>query len=285
MPLSSSLKGMFDTARFNGVALIPIPRKRFMIIIPNTSIRLDVLQMKKEEDVKKIHLSFRAYELPLKLDFDFMKKGGGGFHISINPSAADVVHVKKFEDILRAYSKHKALQIMDARGKVIAGCEGADLAKPLSSDEWYKSISDLAYIQEAILHQIPCPKDLKIFPKDLIVIARTKRILEAGEEVIPTKTLTSTLSKEGLEKLVEIQRNQKKISNLSVHVDRYSINLLGEEVSLGPVTWKLPDMVFREPLEDVMKRISDIESKVLVKITMKPFLNTETRIIYRKWKK
>ncbi len=31
MPLSSSLNGMFDTARFNGVALIPIPRKRLIL--------------------------------------------------------------------------------------------------------------------------------------------------------------------------------------------------------------------------------------------------------------
>lgn len=284
-PLSSLLKGVFDTTRYTGVALIPIPRKRFMMIIPNTPISLDVFLMNKKEDVKKIYLSFVGCELPFRLDFDFMKKGGGGFHISLNPDVADVVHVKKFEDIVRAYDKYKALRIMDARGKVIAGCDGISLAKPFSSDEWYKAISDLAYIQEATSHQIPCPKDLKISSKDLIVIARTKRIIEAGEEVIPIQTLTSTMFKEHLEKLVEILRNQKKISNLSVHLEQYSGNLLGEELSLGPVTWKLPDMVFREPLEEIMKRISDIQSKVLVEITMMPFSNTETRIIYHKWKK
>ena len=135
--------------------------------------------------------------------------------------------------------------------------------------------------EEAEIYKRASKKELELDTTDTSLAA----ILKTGEEVLPTKTLTFTLSKEGLEKLVEIQRNQKKISNLSVHVDRYSINLLGEEVSLGPVTWKLPDMVFREPLEEVMKRISDIESKVLVKITMKPFLNTETQIIYREWKK
>jgi len=242
--------------------------------------------MDKKEDDKNIRHSFVACELPFKLDFDFMKNGkGGGFHISLNPDVADVVQVKKFEDIIRAYDKNKGLHIMDIRGKVIAGCEGLSLARPLSPDEWYKAISDLAYIQEATSHRIPCPKDVRISAKDLIVTARIRKIIEKGEEVIPIQTLTFTMVKEHLEKLVETQRKLKKIAKLSVGLGQHSIDLLGEELPLGPVTWQLPDMIFREPLGDVMKRISDIESKVLVETTLVPLSNNGIRIIYHKWRK
>lgn len=284
--LSSLTKGTFDTTKYEGFALIPLPRKRFVMIIPNTSISLDAFLMDKKEDDKKIHLSFVACELPFKLDFDFLKGGkGGGFHISIDPDVADVVEVKKFEDIVRVYDKHKKLHIMDINGKVFAGCEGVSFAKPFSCNEWYKGISDLAYIQQATSHRIPCPKDLRISAKDLMVIARTRKIVEKGEEVLPVQTVSFTMVKEHLEKLVETQRNLKKIAKLSVSLKRYSINLLGEELPLGPVTWQLPDMIFREPLEEVMKRISDIETKVPIEASLVPLSNINIRIIYHKWKK
>lgn len=282
---SSRVKGIFDTNKHSGFALIPIPRKKFVLLIPNTAFCVDVFLKNKTEGVKTIHLSFEGCELPFTLDLDFIKKGGGGFHISLNSDVADVVHVKKFEDLVRAYDKYKVLQIMDVNGKVIAGCEGASLAKPVSSDGWYNAISDLAYIQTATSHRISCPKDLKISPKANMTISRTKRIIDVGDEVISIKTLTFTLFKEQLEKLIEIQTKQKKISDLTTHIEQYCIDVLDEKLSLGPVTWKFPDMRFKEPLDELMTQISAIAPKTLVKVAMIPLSDTNVQIIYHNWKK
>ncbi len=285
-PLSASPIGAFDSTRYEGVAVIPIPRKRFVMVIPDTSTSLEVFLIQKEEDDKEIRLSFKTSELPCTLNFNLMKDGkGGGFHISLDPTLADVVHIKKFEDLLRAYDKRKSLLVMDMGGKAVMGCEGISLAKPLSSNEWYEAISDLAYIQDVTSHRIPCPKDLRISPRDLAAVRRMKNIIETGEEVSSIQALTFTTYEEQLEELVRIQEDIKKIPNLSLHHEQYSVNLLGEELLLGPVTWQLPDMIFREPLEEVKKRISGIEPKVPIEMTMIPLSNNETKITYHKCKK
>jgi len=94
----------------------------------------------------------------------------------------------------------------------------------------------------------------------------------------------ASMIKEQFEKLIEIQQKSDKIHGLSIDHEQYSPDLLGVGVPLGPVTWQLPDMIFREPLEEVIKRIRDIESTVLVQMTMTPVSSNETQIIFHKWK-
>jgi len=283
--ISTSPIGSFDSAKYDCFALIPIPKKQLRVTTKNTAISLNVVLRRKEESDKEIRLSFEASEIPCELNFVLLKgRKGGGFDIRINPNLADVVQVKKFEDLLRAYHEYNSLLIKNQENKVVLGAEGIRLAKPLSSDEWYKAISDLAYIQEKTYQRIPCPKDMKVTPNDLSTIIRIKKIIEKGEENIPIANLTVVIVKEQLEKLVENQQAAGRISNLSLNHEQHSINVVGEEVLLGPVTWILPDMIFKEPAEQILKRIREIETDTPIEMTMVPASNNEAHIIYQKWK-
>lgn len=283
--LSTSPVGAFDSTKYEGFALIPIPREQFVITVPNTAISLGVVLMHKQQSDREIRLSFIGIELPCKMNFVLLKdRGGGGFDIRLDPDLADVVQLKKYEDLLREYDKHKSLLVKNMEGKGVMGADGISLSRPLSSDDWYRAVSDLAYIQEKTSQRIPCPKNLRIAPNDLTTINRIKIIMEKAEETLPIASLTMTMIKEQFEKLIEIQQKSDKIPRLSIDHEQYSLDLLGVEVPLGPVTWQLPDMIFREPLEEVIKRIRDIESTVLVQMTMTPVSSNETQIIFHKWK-
>lgn len=284
--LSTSPMGAFDSTKYEGFVLIPLPREQYVITVPNTAISLRVVLVRKQESDKEIRLSFDASELPCKLNFVLLKDGkGGGFDISLDPNLADVVQLKKYENLLRGYEKHKSILVKNMKGQEILGVDGINLSRPLSSEDWYGAVSDLAYIQEKTSQRIPCPKDLGIAPNDLATINRIKVIMEKAEDVMSIASLTITVIKEQLEKLAEIQRNSGKILGLSLDHEQFSVNLLGEEISLGPVTWQLPDMIFKEPLEEAMKRIRDIEPEVPVEMTMIPVSSNETRISFHKWKK
>jgi len=273
----------FDTRKYEGLAVIPIPRQRFTLSIPASPIAFDIFA-KIVRAGEEIHISGIGCEVPFLFDFKLNERDmSGSFNIQIHPEEADVVQAKIFEEISRELNKGKPIQIKDKTGKMMAYFEGPKGVSQ-SSNEWYEIISKCAHIQKVTSQRISCPKDLKISKEDILSIQRIENILEKGEEIIKMNSLTFNTDKEVIEKLINIQENSGKISNMSIHMEQYSQQLLGEEILLGPVTWELPDIKFREHLNEIRKRIIDIKTDTPIEITMYPTSTNEVHVIYHKWR-
>jgi hypothetical protein len=280
-PLTREPKQLFDSKKYKKIAVIAIPREQYTLTIPSTPIAFNVY-LEKKENVKSISLFVEACDFPFILDFVLNIGGGGRFNIRIDPELADVVQLKMFEDTLRGLDNKKTMEIFNQSGKRIFLCEGLNSDNPRTSSQWYDAVSDLAYIQSVTAQKIPSPKNLTLSSKDLAAIEKLKNIIEKGELLVPIVHLTLRVNREVVEKLIGFQKASGKIFSLSIQLDQTSEQLIGQEIVLGAATIELPEMKFKEPLEEVEKRLFGIGPNVTREINLIAYSATQARIVYQK---
>lgn len=274
---------MFDSKKYKHFALIPIPREKFTLVIPGTGIALDCFKEQKGGQ-KKQSFIFEICDYPFVIEGTAIIGDGGTIEIKIDPNEADVVQLKKFEEILNAINEKKTIEVYNDHWKRVHRGEGLEYTNYSRSDEWLH-VSNLAFIQIATSTRIPAPKDLILTEGDLATIYRIKKIIEEGEYSGKINQLAFLLTSDVLTKLVALQRLKGDLDGIKLTLEKTFETLLGIEITLGAVIYEIPDMMFRDSLDEIEKFISEIGSDVNVEVILVPKSSKPLRAIYPKWKK
>lgn len=274
---------LFDSKKYRQIALIPIPRRRYTVVIPGTGIALDsYYESKRNQKIFFVNLEICDY--PIVVEAKVIIGDGGTVEIKIDPSEADAVQLKKFEEVLKAVNEKKGLEVYDDHSKRVHRAEGMEFSSYSPSDAWVKDVSDLAFIQTSTATRIPAPKDMVLTYEELCNIYVIKKILEEGEFSGVVKKLDLTLSTDVLKKLVALQRRKGNLEGIRFS-DKATETLLGVDIPLGDVLYEVPDMVFRDSLEEIEQMVSDIGIEADVELVLVPTSSKPLKGIYPKWKK
>lgn len=252
------------------------------IVVPETNAVFDdiLLRLVKTEGTMD-YLSTEDRNLPFVFEFNFdREKKNGNFHFDFEPSHGDAKQAFQFEELIKALNEKKELRIVEPKENITI--MGFYLHESLEqSDGWYDSLSKLAYIQEKTKHIIPAPT--KITQEDLKDIYTLVRVINTGEDRGTFSEISMTLDKKGARKLIDAVKKEGKISNMKITQASTSSRLFGENIPLGPSIWKLPDMQFAAPVEEVEKSVENVPEGGSIKLSFKPIQNNQGIIRFENW--
>ncbi len=281
--LAMSAGQLFDSTKYRRYALIAIPEEIYTIVIPGTRIALDTyLEVRRQGENSFYTLETCNY--PFVITIEKGKTAAGNF-TKIDPSKADAVQLKMFEDIqLGLLEKHK-LEIFDFKSKKIFWAEGVKPINYKPSTGWYDLVTALANIQDATSTRIPVPKDLVINAEEQGHIQTIKKILENGEIAGNFTEVTVIAKKDIITKLVELQKTHGNLEDLKLIADQSFQPLFDTSIPLGEVHYEFSDMIFQKTIgeiEQLMNKMGPDEAAEVI------FISTSGKLakaVYPKWKK
>ena len=252
------------------------------IVVPRTKVAFDNLLLRRVKTEGAIdYLSTEDRNLPFVFEFNLdREQKKGNYNLKFEPSHADVKQYFQFEELLKALNTQKELRIVEPKeNKTVLGFylqEGVE-----QTDDWYDLISKLAYIQEKTKHTIPAPTTISgEEAKDIYALIR---IINTGEEIGVINEILVKMDKKGVRNLLDITKEQGKISNLELSQSSTYRKILKENIPLGPSKLKLPDMKFVLSIEEVEKLIEDTPDGGLIDLALKPIKDDRTTIRFENW--
>lgn len=271
--------------KYKGIAIVPIPSDRFVLVIPGTPYILDIyLDVKVKHDLPQYHAE--ACDYPFLFDFLKIKDDMFKMGIHIDPTQADVVQLVFFEKLVKSIDHVNKVEIFNSNGKKIMQGSGVRPDELLINDVWHNAISDLAQIQKATRQRIPAPpKDSKLYKEDLLSIENLKTIVDTGQLCLKIEDLSFNAKKETVKRLLEYQKTSGKLPKMKISISKSSKHLLNQEFQLGPVVHELPEMKFQESVSQVESKLKISEPEAEISVTLIPYSNAEVMSIYPRWQK
>lgn len=277
-------KGLpFDGKKYKQFAIFPIPREKYRIAIPDTKIALPTY-METKRSTTSLSFTFEVCDDPIVISCELIIGDGGAAQVTIDPNESDSIQLKEFEDVIKAITKKKTIEVYDQENKMVFRAEEIH-ANYKSSTDWYEDVSKLAEIQRITSIRIPAPKDLTLTGEDRNKIFMIEKVIKEGEFSADLTKVAFQANKDLLLKLVEIQRTHNGVSNMKLSLEEESQTLIGQRIPLGKVTYELPEMIFGDSIDDIEQRISKMEPNSLTEIILVPKSARLFKAIYPKWKK
>lgn len=258
-------------------AILPVK-----IIVPGTKVVFNgiLLRLVKTEGTMD-YLSTEDRNLPFVFEFNFdREQKNGNFSFKFEPSHGDVKQAFQSEEFIRALNTNKELRIVKPEENITIIGFYIDESYE-QADDWYDTISKLAYIQEKTKHTIPAPA--KITQKDLRDIYGLIRIINTGEERGTISNFSIKIDKKAARALIDIVKKEGKISNLEIAQISTNRRILNEDIPLGSSKLVLPDMRLVLPVEEVEKQVEDLPEEGLISISLKPVTNERVTVIFKDW--
>ena len=283
-PVLISNTQVFDSKKYKHLALVPIPRETFTLVIPGTSIALDTY--KEEQQTSKIKiLTFELCDFPIMLKVEEQLGGGEGrFQTKIDPVEADIVQMKKFEELQRSLYNKKKFAVYYQTKKIHEFNGVGSLGYKLD-EGWYSCLLDLAFIQEATSVRIPSPEGLIITSGELAKIKMMKNVIQAGFYEGPFEEASISGTKNTILGLIELFQTKGSMQNLKLTFSSSDASLLSVIIPLGDVTYEFKDVTFKDPIETIHKVQDEINPDDEVKIVLIPKSSNVCRAVYSKWSK
>jgi hypothetical protein len=263
------------------LTLIPQPIWPVKIAVPKTNIVFENILLRLIKTNEAIdYLSTEDRNLPYI--FNFMvdrigKKNRFGFEFK--SEKANVKQALKFEELMNALNKEKTIVIVNqADGRIIFIFhirQNIDEAV-----NWYYLLSKLVYIQEKTHLTIKAP--IKITQKDVKDIFDLINIIDTGQKEILIEEITWHIDKNGAKKIIAFQKEQGKISDLTISQEAKS-TLFDQVIPMGKTTMHLPAMQFSLSIEDVEKLVEATADNNLVELSIKPVSDKKTIIKFEDW--
>jgi hypothetical protein len=282
-PAHSAIAQLFESKKYKQFAIVPIPRKICTLIVPSTAVAFQTY-IEAKSNHTSISLTLETCDYPFLVNIELMKGNGGTTSIKIDPNEADVVQLKKFEDFQRAMTDKKTIEIYDQNTNLVCRCEEMQ-SNYNSSKAWYDDVSNLAHIQITTSTRISAPKNLVLTAEDHNMIFKIKKIIDEGEFSGQLKKLAFKGNKEILLKLVETQKTRGSIPDLKLCQKQVSEQLLNQDIPLGELIIELPEMIFQESIENVKRRIDEIDFTASTEVVFIPKSSGQFKAVYPKWKK
>lgn len=273
---------LFDSKKYKQLAIVAIPRKTYKLVIPNTAIALPIYMETKTNNTF-LSISLEVCNAPFLVNCELVVGDGGTTEIEIDPKESDAVQLKEFEDFIKAVTQKKTIEIYDVE-KLVFRAEELETSYT-SNAAWYEEVCKLAEIQVATSVRIPAPKNLTLRGEDHNKIVTIEKIVRKGEFSADLREVTIQASKDLLLKLIETQKTRKGISNMKFSQAEKSETLLGQKIPLGRVMFELPEMIFKDSIDDIEQRIDKMEPNSADKIVLIPKSSGRCRVIYPQWKK
>lgn len=275
---------LFDRKKYKHLAIVAIPREIFTLIIPGTSVALDIYSEQRLNQ-KATSFTLETCNYPIIIDVELIKGGGGTTVTRIDPEEADAIQLKMFEDLLKGLYEKQKFEIYNQRSQRIFWVEGASSTSYKFSAQWYADVSDIAKIQEVTSTRIPAPEDLTLSYSDHKNIQMIKKIVEQGEISEYFGEVSITATKDIITKMVDLQKTNGNIEGLQATLQESFQPLLKVDVPLGEAVFEFPDMIFKDSLDEIERMIDEIGPEAEVKVVFVPTSSKPGKAIYPKWKK
>jgi hypothetical protein len=255
-----------------------------VLVVPGTSHRLDVyLDVNFKQNLPQYHAE--ACDYPFLFDFLQAKNNFFSVGMHTDPNQADVVQLLFFLNLVKSFDHIGKIKVLTFNGKEKIVRSGFRSDEWRINKRWYKVISDLADIQKATGQRMPIPKGSMIYPSDLKIIELVKNIIETGELVLPNlDSISFTMHTEALANTIELFKKSGRFK-MKINLDKTSEQILGTEIQLGPVTYELPEMRFKEPIAAIEAEIETTAPNAQIEVTFVPFSVSEVKFTYSNWKK
>jgi hypothetical protein len=278
-------KGIFpENAKIQKITIGPaVPTyKTVKIMARNSSVVLeDFILREIRNEGSKLILSTEDRNLPFIFELRFTQNNTeSGLDFKLVPSKANVKQAYQFQEFLRALNIQRELIIIEKETNILLFTMKIHDAIE-QSEQWYDVLSKLAYIQEKTNQPIPCPSIIS--KEEFQAIVRLIKILNTGEDEIPINYFSITIDKNGAKQIIDSFRKEGKIVNMIVSQQETSINVCGEEISMGPNKISLPDMKFKKQLGELEQSVEKMIKKSFKKITLVPVNEKRIKIQYEKW--
>lgn len=275
-------KSIFTEGKGKAVlTVIPKPIPPVRIIVPETDVLFDGILLRRiRTEGTADYLSTEERNLPFVFNFIVdREKNAHKFNFEFKSPHGNVIQALQFEEFIKALNKHKNISIVEPEeNKPVLGFRIHE--KLEQSTDWHYLLSKLAYIQQKTNHIIPVPD--KVTQDDIKDIFSVIRVLDTGENSGVLNDITIRIDKQGAKNLVEIQKKQGKIPNLSIS-QTTACKLFAENIPLGKSTTMLPDMQFARSLEKVEKIVDAATGSDTVGLSLKPVADKKVTIRFEDW--
>lgn len=274
---------LFSNKKYDKIAIIPIPREKYVFVIPGSSVAIDVYKTEDRID-NLVFLELEGCDLPILLKFKLVVGNGGESNLKFNSSVSDVIQMKSFLNFLEAMYNLNYFDLYDENYKKVFSFGGVvgNLPFALPYDLLNEIFSDLIYIQNLTKTRIVAPRD--ITNPDLDALQRIKTIIDTGKYSGEIKEFAITATKQTMLKLVETQKKKKTIEPMRVKFDYGTESLFSQEIPLGACIIETPRTKFKDSIQEVEKKLSDLDEKDLIELYLIPSNSQITRVIYPEWK-
>ena len=283
-PLISSGE-IFDIKKFRRLAVIPIPRDVYTLVVPNTTIAEDTYLDRKPSFTTSLVLEPCNFPAIINLENDKTGKSGR-IHTNIDSTEADVVQLKKYEDLLRSiFVDKRKLEIYDSKAKKVFVANNIVDEEFKRTDEWYSKVSELAFIQQTTSIRIPAPKNLSITGDESDQIKMIKTIIQTGEYEDTFTEVTISTKKMVIQKLIKHIQTRGSLKDFTIINNNDTQNILGINIPLGEASWKFKDITLKDPIEKITELLANVNPEEKVNLVLIPHSSNVLKVIYSGWKK
>jgi len=204
---------------------------------------------------EEITLSNEEQNIPLKMRLRLnFKECTNSVSMRMDFAGLNVVQVREFLEIQRALAKGKWIVLTNLSTGLSDRSEIPETAISAPDENLFILINDLAFIQEKTEQVLQWPGQITVAEAQLA--KKLVNILETGQSHELVTGFHCGVNKTVARRLVDAYGGEKEQEVVRFNVPNHTVNLLGTELSLGPLTIAMPNAKLSE---GTLRRLNNLD--------------------------
>ncbi len=262
-----------DIGKVTGIKLVPNSFNLLNLKVTDTDVGFNDLKFITIKDGNITKISTETRNLPYTFEFIIDDedvenlKVSGSFTINVD-SNANVAHLLKFEEFLRALNEKRSFVLINPiTKKPIATPSNLDFELTLN-DGFYEILKKLTYIQRKSGKEIKIPEGHIFTEEEFVKTDKAFELLGRDETEMKVNDVSFYLKVMNIKEMIQLIDKNEKIP-LDVTLPDYNIEILGTIINFGPVKLYAPSFEIADK-DNVLSIIQEKNDMDPIKIKVHP---------------